>query len=560
MSFYIPDPDFFAKNIDDAKVIMHTIDFFSKNNFLDDVEKWKNRLLHKLELVNNDEYFNYDFFSTSQKDAINKNASKYFIHDPKRFQEFLKVSLSIESKIKPENNKFLRQSNQNSFSSNPIEADKSQKENSLEEFRFLVSDFSIERKDYFLAQFKQKLTNSSEPVEFVREISDAIHNHNENVVPTLFNLIIECLNSFYFEQIKSQYYEKASETKTLIKLFNEQKVVFDLTFNRSFQDLLPEITTLSFDIFLRKDFKKGIEFLNELVIFDKEHKLLLELGKYYAKLSNLRYYIQSNYDINSLVVIFLNLKIYKNDQKNLFIAFFFYNLGNLNYAQNYINKIKSLSLKKEFFDSIWMVSFNKGDYEFLIENLPLWINEDSCLETFIQMCINKGLESYTNRIFELSNKVKFFEKVVKIFFYQNNENLILDFSKKYPNYINTIDTILDRLIENHLDFEIGNSINQNSCVKIFEYLKKYPIKSLYIEKKVANYLQHKQKNEFDNHQLMNDEDLIILITLFHSNYEILKYSIFEKAKRILVLNEENDFNELLNSILDLEVWKLSIQK
>jgi hypothetical protein len=207
-----------------------------------------------------------------------------------------------------------------------------------------------------------------------------------------------------------------------------------------------------------------------------------------------------------------------------------------------------------------MVSFNKGDYEFLIENLPLWINEDSCLETFIQMCINKGLESYTNRIFELSNKVKFFEKVVKIFFYQNNENLILDFSKKYPNYINTIDTILDRLIENHLDFEIGNSINQNSCVKIFEYLKKYPIKSLYIEKKVANYLQHKQKNEFDNHQLMNDEDLIILITLFHSNYEILKYSIFEKAKRILVLNEENDFNELLNSILDLEVWKLSIQK
>lgn len=560
MSFYFPNPDFFAKNIDDAKVIMHLIDFFSKNNFSDDVEKWENRLLDKLELVNNDEYFNYTFFSTSQKDEINKNASKYFIDDPNRFQEFLKVTLSIESKIKPENNKFLRQSIENNFSDNRIEAAKNRKENLVEEFRLLVSDFSIERKDYFFDQFREKLTNSIESVEFVREISVAVQNQNEKVVPILFNIIIECLNSICFEQTKSQHYEKANETKTLIRQFNEQKVVFDLTKNRSFQELLPEVTTVSFDIFLRKDFKKGIEFLEELVKFDKEHKLLLELGKYFGEPLKLRNYIQSNYDVNSLIVIFLNLKIYQNDRKNLVVAIFFFNLDNLNYAQKYLNKIKSPSLKKEFFDSIWIVSFNKGDYEFLIENLPLWINEDSCLETFIKMCIDKGLESYTNKIFELSNKDKFFEKVIKILYHQNNEHLIFDFSKKYPKYINTIDSILDKLTENHLDFEIGNSITQNTCMKIDEYLKRYPGKRLFIENKVANYLQQKQKNDFDIHQLMNDKDIIILIALFHNNYEILKYLIFEKAKRILVLNEENDFDELLNSFLDLEVWKLSSQK
>lgn len=563
MISYLLDPDIFTRNIIDAEVIMLAIDFFEKNNLPNNVETWKVRLLEQLKLVNKDEYYNYNISQIEQKDLINKKASKYFIDDDEKSHEFIKVSLSIDSKIKPDNNKSLRQSIQDSDLSNSFKTYKSQKINSIDDFALIVNEFSIENKDLFIVEFKNKISiliNSFDSNLFVNDLSVLVLKQDVKLIPILFSIIIESLNSLYLQLLKSGNYEKVNQVKSLIKLFDEKKYLFYFIEERSFNELLAEFNIHSFDLFLKKDFQKGVDFLNQLVNLKKDHQLLFEIGNYYGDLNNLSFFIESNYDVNVLLLIFLNLKIYNHDKHNFVASFFNCNLGKFDLSMKFFTDIKSDSLKIELIDFIWMRLIKNQEYDFLVENLIYWINKVKYIEKFIQLCCDNKLDIYLNKVFDLLDKDLFFEIIVKYYIEKKNELEIINLCIKYMNYKSKIDLIYNSYLEKYLEKEIESAITNSNCSCIPELIKYYPDKALFVEKLVLKYLLSKHKYEFNINYLMNDDDIIILIALFQRNYEILKLSIFEKAKRVLLLNEDSLIKEPINSILDLEVWKLAIKK
>jgi hypothetical protein len=204
--------------------------------------------------------------------------------------------------------------------------------------------------------------------------------------------------------------------------------------------------------------------------------------------------------------------------------------------------------------------FENQEYDFLVENLLYWISKVKYIEKFIKLCCDNKLDIYLNKAFDLLDKDLFFEIIVKYYIEKKNEFEIINLSIKYMNYKSKIDIIYNSYLEKYFEKEIENAITNSNCTIIPELIKYYPDKTLFVEKLVLKYLLSKHKYEFNINYLMKDDDIIILIALFHHNYEILKLSIFEKAKRVLVLNEDSLIKEPINSILDLEVWNLAIKK
>ena len=107
---YIPNLDYYIKSIKDAKICMVFIDFFEKNNAISEKQFWKAKLLDTLIEINNDDYYNYNFHGNIEvKDKIINEASKYFSNDDKEFREFLSITLSQKEKLKPLNNRVLKE-------------------------------------------------------------------------------------------------------------------------------------------------------------------------------------------------------------------------------------------------------------------------------------------------------------------------------------------------------------------------------------------------------------------------------------------------------------------
>jgi hypothetical protein len=472
--------------------------------------------------------------------------------------------LAIDSKIKPDNNKSIRQSIQYSVQSNSFTTYESQKINSIiDDFALIVKELSIKNKDLFIIEFKNKISiyiDSFDSNIFVNDLSVLVLKQDVKLITILFSISIESLNNLRFDYLKSSNYEKASQVALLFKLLDDKKHLFCFLEERSFNELLSEFNIHSFDLFLKKDFQKGVDFLNELVNQNQDHQLLFEIANYYTDLNNLSFYIESNYDVNVLLVIFLNLKIYNHDKHNFVASFFNCNLGKFDLSRKFLASVKSDSLKIELIDFIWMRLFENKEYDFLVENLIYWISKVKYIEKFIKLCCDNKLDIYLNKAFDLIDKDLFFEIIVKYYIDKKNELEIINLSIKYMNFKSKIDIIYNSYLEKYLEKEIESAITNSNCSIIPELIKYYPGKNLFVEKLVLKYLLSKHKYEFNINYLMKDDDIIILIALFHHNYEILKLSIFEKAKRVLVLNEDSLIKEPLNSILDLEVWKMTIKK
>ena len=74
---YIPNFDFFTTNIEDAESCMLVIDYYKNQNAIDEIKQWKSKLLNKIKEVNNDDYYDDEFFGRVEvKEKINLKASK----------------------------------------------------------------------------------------------------------------------------------------------------------------------------------------------------------------------------------------------------------------------------------------------------------------------------------------------------------------------------------------------------------------------------------------------------------------------------------------------------
>jgi hypothetical protein len=567
MLLLIQDPDTYLKNIVDAKAIIHVLDFFEKQKHLREKERWKTILLEKLETINNDEYYNYNLFSkVGQKEDIYREASGYFIEENESFIKFLDITMAIQEKIKPENNKQLR-ADGNSETNLPYT--QPNKNNDIlnsyfMELGLLVDNFSIEKRDNFINDFNIKtenylnnseLNNIDQFPELVNQLSKEILKHETKSVLVLFLTIIDNLHVHFLNEVRAQHYEKESLLEQLIYLFRGHKLSYDIFINRDFEELIPELNKESFDILLKQDFNKGIAILKYLVNLDVKHPLLSEAGKFYGELKNLEPFIDQQKNLNFLISIFFKLEIYSREKKIVIIAFQNFHKGRLDITLKYL-EISSTDSRRELIDFIWPKLVNEENYDFLIKTISIWIKNEENVKHFIKICLENKLSNYLDVIFELCKKEFYFDIIIEIYFDQKNDFAINQLRARYAAYLDIINPIFDNKLETYLNSEVMSSLESGSAIRIFQLMTAYINKRSYIENLVENYFG----KEPNLKKIMSEDDIIILISFFHSNYNILKYLIFEKAKRLLTLNEATDLAAPIYSILDLEVWEAVIKK
>ena len=75
---------------------------------------------------------------------------------------------------------------------------------------------------------------------------------------------------------------------------------------------------------------------------------------------------------------------------------------------------------------------------------------------------------------------------------------------------------------------------------------------------LESYFCAKQK-EWDSLSFITINDISVLIILYSQNHTILKYLLFEKAKRVLILKEDIESLNELENIIDLDIWKQTLQ-
>ncbi len=561
---YIPNLDFFTTNIEEADSCMLVIDYYKKQNAIEEIKHWKSKLLTKIKEVNNDDYYDYDFFGRVEvKEKINAKASKYFIDDPEDFKKFTEITLLLNYKINPLNNKTLKDRSENTSLDYYTKINTNNELIEIDEIIQLIKNFNIEEKtkfdELFISHFKAYLLKNNFE-DFFNQISEAIFTTDKLIIQNIFNAIIENLNKLKIEFVKSQKFKESADVKKLYNLLIEKKVQIDVLNNRSFADILPELNSDILLLLIKNDFNKGLNFLNEILNLKTDHQLLLDFFKKISQYLELEYFITDSVKCNQLLEVLLKIKHNDSDKKSELKAIYLFSLGAVDASQKYLDKISSKSIKKNTLKLICEKAIEVQEFNFLLTNIKLWVDDNQLLKKFLTICIEKELDDYLSKIYLSMDKDLFLDKVIEILVVNKRDYEIQSLITKFPHKKDTINLQYNKNIENRITVEIENILSGDNYLKMLDLISSYPTKKTFIEFKVEELLRKKQKDNTDFTKALPENNIINLLVLFINNYNILKYLLLEKSKLDLLSNANSEFLIQAEKVFDLTVWKSTISE
>lgn len=560
---YIPNLDYYIKSIKDAKICMVFIDFFEKNNAISEKQFWKAKLLDTLIEINNDDYYNYNFHGNIEvKDKIINEASKYFSNDDKEFREFLSITLSQKEKLKPLNNRVLKER---------LNDSKIKVENAYDEKQIIFE------KNEFITLFQSliyisieanslkyydaiKVLNKQQLGDIFEQIVNELLLIEIKLIPIAFNKLI--INIIYLEKsLKNrQDYENTAKIPEVKKFVITKKIAFDIETHRTFDEIMEDFNDNILLDFLQVNFNKGLEFIDYLLDKDNKHPYLIKLFLHYSSFNDHNYFEVETKIFTELLLRLLKININRPDEKNAFKAILVFETGiknkNTDSAQKFIDKISSSEIKSSVIKVIWNQAHLMSYSAFLIKNITYWKNNKSLLKKYILKCMAEERNQEIIEIHSLIPSNDFFSIIIQT--YIDNENEIQNLFAKFPENEIIITKIYNEYIENKIRMNVEKILNEGKFKKIIPIINRYPNKSKFIEMLVESYFCAKQK-EWDSLSFITINDISVLIILYSQNHTILKYMLFEKAKRVLILKEDIESLNELENIIDLDIWKQTLQ-
>jgi hypothetical protein len=558
----IPNFDYFTANIEDADNCMLVIDYYKNQNAIEEVKQWKSKLLNKIKEVNNDDYYDYEFFGrVDVKEKINLKASKYFTDDPEEFKKFTEITLLLNEKIKPLNNKSLKDQSGVSSYDDVVDINIGDDLIEIDLIIQLLKNFKVEEKsefdERFISQFKGYLLKNKYK-DFSNQILETIFSRDQFLIPILFSTILENLNKLKNEFIKSQKFSESAEIRNLYVKILESKIDYDISNNRKFDEIFPELNSDLLLLFIRKDFNKGLSLLYEILNLKTEHQILLDFFKKISQYLELKYFIADSVKFNKLLELLLKIKHNDTDKKIEFKAIYAFSLGAVEASQKYLDKISSKTIKKNTLKLICEKAIEIQEYNFLITNFNLWVDDYQLLNRFLTICVENDLEENLSKLYLSMNKDIFLDKIIDILVEKKHDNEIHNLISKFPQKKDTINLLYNNHLENRTAVEIEKILSGDNYLKMLDLINSYPTKRTFIEFKVEELLRIKQKDNTDFTKTMSEDNIITLLVLFINNYNILKYLLLEKSKLELMLKENAEFINEAEKVFDLTIWKSKI--
>ena len=561
--YVYPNLDYFIKSIKDAEICMVFIDFFEKNKAISEKQFWKEKLLDTLIEINNDDYYNYNFHGNIEvKDKIINQASKYFSNDDKEFREFLSITLSQKEKLKPINNRVLKAR---------LNDSKIKVENTSVEKQIIVE------KNEFIRLFQSliyisievnslkfydaiKILNKQQLENIFEDIVNELLLIDIKLIPIAFNKLIS--NIIYLEKSfkNRQDYENLVKMPAVKKFVLAKKIAFDIESHRTFDEIMQDFNDNILVDFLKVNFNKGIEFIDYLLDKDNKHPYLIKLFLHYSGFYDNNYFEGQTKILTELLLRLLQINIYRPDEKNAFKAIFVFESGvknkNIDSTQKFIDKISSSKIKSSVIKVIWNQAHLMAHNAFLIKNITYWKDDKNLLKKYILTCIAEQRNQEIIEIYSLIPSNDFFSIIIQT--YIDNENEIQNLFTKFPEDEIIITKIYNECIENKIRMNLEKILNEGDFKKIIPIINLYPNKSKFIEILIESYFCAKQK-EWDSLSFITINDISVIIILYSQNHAILKYMLFEKAKRVLILKEDIESLNELENILNLDIWKQTLQ-
>ena len=566
--FFFPDLNYFLKSIKEAEICMVFIDFFERNNAKFEQQYWKNKLLDALIEINNDDYYN-TFFSdegTQPMDKVTKEAANYFSTNDDDFRKYLLITLSLNSKLRPLNNKALKDKIKDAKAGNKkinIEENLEVHENDyIGLFHSIIFNYNEENAKKHYESIK--LVDNQQLITIFELIIKEVLLADKKTASIALANIINNITSLKSKIIRRQDYESAVKLIEVTRHVTIKKIEFDIENQRTFDEIMPELNNDMLVEILKFNFKKGIEFVDYLLEKDNKHHCLINLFLHFATFSD-NIYINKQPEIpTDLLLRLLQININKVDEKNALKAIFAFESGikskYIDSTQKFFDKIVSPQIKSSTIKLIWSKAFLNSYNVFLLKNIAFWKDDKSLLEKYILNCVAENRNQEINEIYSLVPSEYFFRILIQINFDNDNEEEIQKLVTKFPKNEDLIKKIENEFLEAKIVRSVESILIKGNFKKLIPIINRYPNKSRFIEETVESFFRSKQSDAEDIGKFIFAEDIPVIITLYNQNRNILRYMLFEKTKRAIFLNENIETLNELENILDLDIWKQTIQK